>query len=99
MSKRSKARWKAYRRKHEKAKLRLVAVTPSLMSAWTAPVVRELSGVEAIIRRANMFELDRFERMARNARALGMTVPAIDAWDGRDFGPATPAPVELARAA
>jgi hypothetical protein len=30
---------------------------------WTHPAVRELSGVEAIIRRASVFELDRFERM------------------------------------
>jgi hypothetical protein len=40
MTKRSKARWKTYRRK-----LRLVAVTPSHKATWTAPVVRELTGV------------------------------------------------------
>jgi hypothetical protein len=40
MTKRAKAKWKAYRRK-----LRLVAVTPSLRATWTAPAVRELSGV------------------------------------------------------
>jgi hypothetical protein len=63
MSKRTKARFKAYRAKQEKAALRLVVTpstpslvvvtgTPSLRAAWAAPVVREMFGAEAEIRRA-----------------------------------------------
>jgi hypothetical protein len=54
MSKRTKARFKAYRQKQEKAALRLVVTppTPTINPAWTAPVCREMSGSEAEIRRA-----------------------------------------------
>jgi hypothetical protein len=60
MSKRSKARFKAYRAKQEKAALRLVVTppTPALVAVtgtrkvWVSPVCREMSGSEAEIRRA-----------------------------------------------
>jgi hypothetical protein len=85
------------RRARWRAKLRLLA---PLKPAWTRPAVRELSGVEAIIRRASVAELDRFERMARDARARGVAVPAIEAWDGNDFGPpVTSAPAKMRIAA
>jgi hypothetical protein len=79
------------RRARWRAKVRLVAAMASLNPAWTAPEAIELEGATAIIRRASVAEIDRFERMARDARGRGMTVPAIEAWDGNDFGP--PAPV------
>jgi hypothetical protein len=52
MSKRTKARFKAYRAKREKAALRLVVTSPTIKPTWTAPVCREMSGSEAEIRRA-----------------------------------------------
>jgi hypothetical protein len=47
-----KARWKAYRLKHGRAKLRLVAALASLKPVWTAPEAIELEGATAIIRRS-----------------------------------------------
>jgi hypothetical protein len=50
MTSKRKARAMAYRAKQ--AKLRLIETAPTINPAWTAPAVRELAGVEAIIRRA-----------------------------------------------
>jgi hypothetical protein len=47
-----KARWKAYRLKHGRAKLRLVAAMASPKPTWTPPQVIELDGATAIIRRS-----------------------------------------------
>jgi hypothetical protein len=57
MSKRSRARFKAYRAKQERAKLRLVVTAPTpavtgTRKVWVSPVCREMSGAEAEIRRA-----------------------------------------------
>ena len=50
MTSKRKARAMAYRAKQ--AKLRLIETAPTINPAWTAPVCREMSGAEAIIRRA-----------------------------------------------
>lgn len=57
MSKRSRARFQAFKRKQERLALRLVASAPVIdpgprVPVWTAPCWRELEGNEGIIRRA-----------------------------------------------